>query len=34
MYGTGSVNMRAKGLVPPSTERTASMQQGRGAPWQ
>ena len=34
MYGTGSVYMRAKGLVPPSTERAASMQQGRGAPGQ
>jgi hypothetical protein len=25
MYGTGAVYMRAKGLVPPSTERAASM---------
>ncbi len=30
MYGTGSVYMRAKGLVPPSTERQTNMQQGRG----
>src|SRR3954468_11972757 len=30
MYGTGSVYMRAKGLVPPSTERQMNMQQGRG----
>lgn len=29
MYGTGAVYMRAKGLVPPSTERAAAM--GRGA---
>lgn len=28
MYGTGAVYMRAKGLVPPSTERAAAM--GRG----
>lgn len=34
MYGTGSVYMRAKGLVPPSTERATNMQQGRGAPGQ
>lgn len=34
MYGTGSVYMRAKGLVPPSTERAANAQQGRGAPGQ
>jgi DinB superfamily len=36
MYGTGSVYMGAKGLVPPSTERATQMQQGgrggRGAP--
>lgn len=30
MYGTGAVYMRAKGLVPPSTERAAAAQ-GRGA---
>ena len=30
MYGTGSVYMRAKGLVPPSTERATAMQGGRG----
>jgi DinB superfamily len=30
MYGTGSVYMRAKGLVPPSTERASQMQGGRG----
>lgn len=30
MYGTGSVYMRAKGLVPPSTERQMQMQGGRG----
>ena len=34
MYGTGAVYMRAKGLVPPSTERAANAQQGRGAPGQ
>jgi hypothetical protein len=28
MYGTGAVYMRAKGLVPPSTERMGSMQRG------
>ena len=33
MYGTASVYLRAKGLVPPSTERQMNMQQGgRGAP--
>lgn len=32
MYGTGAVYMRAKGLVPPSTERAAAAQAGRGAP--
>ena len=31
MYGTGAVYMRAKGLVPPSTER-ATAAQGRGGP--
>ncbi len=31
MYGTGAVYMRAKGMVPPSTERAAAAQQGRGA---
>lgn len=31
MYGTGAVYMRAKGLVPPSTERAAAAQAGRGA---
>jgi len=31
MYGTASVYMRAKGLVPPSTERQGQMMQGRGA---
>lgn len=31
MYGTGAVYMRAKGLVPPSTERAAAAS-GRGAP--
>jgi DinB family protein len=31
MYGTASVYMRAKGLVPPSTERQTLMMQGRGA---
>lgn len=30
MYGTASVYMRAKGLVPPSTERQMNMQGGRG----
>src|SRR5262245_48653573 len=30
MYGTASVYMRAKGLVPPSTERQTQMMQGRG----
>ncbi len=30
MYGTGSVYMRAKGLVPPSTERQMNMSPGRG----
>ncbi len=30
MYGTASVYMRAKGLVPPSTERQQQMMQGRG----
>jgi hypothetical protein len=30
MYGTASVYMRAKGLVPPSTERQGQMMQGRG----
>lgn len=33
MYGTGAVYMRAKGLVPPSTERATSMA-GRGGPGQ
>ncbi|MEQ1909394.1 MAG: DinB family protein [Vicinamibacterales bacterium] len=33
MYGTGAVYMRAKGLVPPSTER-ATAAQGRGGPGQ
>lgn len=32
MYGTGAVYMRAKGLVPPSTERATAAQAGRGAP--
>lgn len=32
MYGTGAVYMRAKGLVPPSTERAAAAQAGRGTP--
>jgi len=37
MYGTASVYMRAKGLVPPSTERQGQMMQrgggaGRGTP--
>ncbi|MEQ1730029.1 MAG: hypothetical protein ABL982_16810 [Vicinamibacterales bacterium] len=31
MYGTGAVYLRAKGLVPPSTERAASAP-GRGGP--
>ena len=31
MYGTASVYLRAKGLVPPSTERQTQMMQGRGA---
>jgi hypothetical protein len=31
MYGTASVYMRAKGLVPPSTERQQQMMRGRGA---
>lgn len=31
MYGTGAVYMRAKGMVPPSTERATAAQQGRGA---
>ena len=31
MYGTGSVYMRAKGLVPPSTERAMQGGRGRGA---
>jgi hypothetical protein len=31
MYGTGAVYMRAKGLVPPSTERAANAM-GRGGP--
>ena len=31
MYGTASVYMRAKGLVPPSTERQGQMQRGAGA---
>lgn len=30
MYGTGAVYMRAKNLVPPSTERATQMQGGRG----
>jgi hypothetical protein len=30
MYGTGAVYMRAKGLVPPSTERATAAQAGRG----
>src|SRR4029077_7846997 len=30
MYGRASVYMRAKGLVPPSTERQGQMMQGRG----
>ena len=34
MYGTGAVYMRAKGMVPPSTERAAAAQAGRGAPRQ
>lgn len=35
MYGTGAVYMRAKGLVPPSTERaTAAQGRGRGTPGQ
>ncbi len=34
MYGTGAVYMRAKGLVPPSTERATAAQAGRGAPGQ
>ena len=33
MYGTGAVYLRAKGLVPPSTERATSMA-GRGGPGQ
>lgn len=33
MYGTGAVYMRAKGLVPPSTERAAASA-GRGGPGQ
>jgi hypothetical protein len=32
MYGTGSVYMRAKGLVPPSTERQQNMMQRGGGP--
>ena len=31
MYGTGAVYMRAKGMVPPSTERATAAQAGRGA---
>jgi hypothetical protein len=31
MYGTGAVYMRAKGMVPPSTERATTAQPGRGA---
>src|SRR5215831_12679049 len=31
MYGTASVYMRAKGLVPPSTERQTQMMRGGGA---
>jgi hypothetical protein len=31
MYGTASVYMRAKGLVPPSTERQGQMMRGGGA---
>jgi hypothetical protein len=31
MYGTGAVYMRARGLVPPSTERAAMGPTGRGA---
>lgn len=34
MYGTGAVYMRAKGLVPPSTERAAAASAGRGGPGQ
>lgn len=34
MYGTGSVYMRAKGMVPPSTERATAAQAGRGTPGQ
>ena len=34
MYGTGAVYMRAKGLVPPSTERATAAQAGRGTPGQ
>ena len=30
MYGTGAAYMRAKGLVPPSTERAAAASAGRG----
>ncbi len=32
MYGTGAVYMRAKGLVPPSTERAVAGRGGRGMP--
>jgi hypothetical protein len=31
MYGTGAVYMRARGLVPPSTERATMGPTGRGA---
>lgn len=34
MYGTGAVYMRAKGMVPPSTERATAAQAGRGTPGQ
>ncbi len=34
MYGTGAVYMRAKGLVPPSTERATAAAAGRGGPGQ
>lgn len=34
MYGTGAVYMRAKGMVPPSTERATAAQTGRGTPGQ
>ncbi|MFN7917174.1 MAG: hypothetical protein U0Q55_17660 [Vicinamibacterales bacterium] len=34
MYGTGAVYMRAKGMVPPSTERATAAAAGRGTPGQ